>query len=121
MRFCPEWVFSMIAALIAQRYLQTNLSLRAYSIKNPEILNGGYDDTFDLTLAAKDLRLAMELANDVDAKLTFTADVTDFYSRAEAEFGPTAPHLMAMRAIENLNGLVLHEVQQSQSEGANPR
>jgi 3-hydroxyisobutyrate dehydrogenase-like beta-hydroxyacid dehydrogenase len=33
----------------------------------PEILNGGYDDTFDLTLAAKDLRLAMELASTVGA------------------------------------------------------
>jgi 3-hydroxyisobutyrate dehydrogenase-like beta-hydroxyacid dehydrogenase len=86
----------------------------------PEILNGGYDGTFDLTLAAKDLRLAMELAADVDAKLAFTADVTDFYARAEAEFGAHAPHLMAMRAIENVNSLVLHEVQQSQSEGANP-
>ncbi len=86
----------------------------------PEILDGGYDDTFDLTLAAKDLRLAMELAADVDAKLAFTADVTDFYARAESEFGAHAPHLMAMRAIENVNSLVLHEVQQSQSEGANP-
>ncbi len=76
----------------------------------PEILNGGYDDTFDLTLAAKDLRLAMELAGDVDAKLAFTAEVTGFYARAESEFGAGAPHLMAMRAIENLNGLVLHEV-----------
>lgn len=42
MRFCPEWVFSMIAALIAQRYLQTNLSLRAYSIKYAEILSERY-------------------------------------------------------------------------------
>ena len=87
----------------------------------PEILNGGYDDTFDLTLAAKDLRLAMELAADVDAKLQFTADVTDFYAAAEAEFGPTAPHLMAMRSIENLNDLVLHEVNRTTSnEGSAP-
>ncbi len=75
----------------------------------PEILNGGYDDTFDLTLAAKDLRLAMELASAVGATLTFTAEVTEFYAAAEAEFGPTAPHLMAMRRIEDLNQLVLHE------------
>ena len=75
----------------------------------PEILNGGYDDTFDLTLAAKDLRLAMELASTVGATLTFTAEVTEFYAAAEAEFGPTAPHLMAMRRIENLNQLVLHD------------
>lgn len=76
----------------------------------PEILDGGYDDTFDLTLAAKDLRLAMELASTVDAKLTFTSSVADFYAAAEIEFGPGAPHLMAMRSIENLNGVVLHEL-----------
>jgi 3-hydroxyisobutyrate dehydrogenase-like beta-hydroxyacid dehydrogenase len=87
----------------------------------PEILNGGYDATFDLTLAAKDLRLAMELAADVGAKLQFTADVTDLYAAAEAEFGPTAPHLMAMRSIENLNDLVLHEVDRTtNNEGSAP-
>lgn len=79
----------------------------------PEILSGGYDDTFDLTLAAKDLRLAMELAVTVDAKLTFTARIAAFYEAAEVEFGPTAPHLMAMRSIENLNGVVLHELDAS--------
>lgn len=76
----------------------------------PEILNGGYDDTFDLTLAAKDLRLAMELASTVGATLAFTGQVSEFYAAAEAEFGPTAPHLMAMRRIEDSNDLVLHEV-----------
>jgi 3-hydroxyisobutyrate dehydrogenase-like beta-hydroxyacid dehydrogenase len=86
----------------------------------PEILNGGYDATFDLTLAAKDLRLAMELAATVGAKLEFTADVTDFYAAAEAEFGPDAPHLMAMRSIENLNDLVLHEVPRPHDERGTP-
>ncbi|MEO8265984.1 MAG: NAD(P)-dependent oxidoreductase [Ilumatobacteraceae bacterium] len=79
----------------------------------PEILNGGYDNTFDLTLAAKDLRLALELATTVGATLAFTAHVSEFYAAAEAEFGPTAPHLMAMRQIEDANELVLHDVQQS--------
>ncbi|MEP7204241.1 MAG: NAD(P)-dependent oxidoreductase [Ilumatobacteraceae bacterium] len=86
----------------------------------PEILNGCYDDTFDLTLAAKDLRLAMDLASTVGATLTFTADVSQFYAAAEAEFGPTAPHLMAMRRIEDANELVLHEVQQSLSAKGTP-
>ncbi|MEO7369984.1 MAG: NAD(P)-dependent oxidoreductase [Ilumatobacteraceae bacterium] len=86
----------------------------------PEILNGCYDDTFDLTLAAKDLRLAMELASTVSAELPFTAGVTEFYAVAEAEFGPTAPHLMAMRRIEDANDLVLHEIQQSMNVRGTP-
>jgi 3-hydroxyisobutyrate dehydrogenase-like beta-hydroxyacid dehydrogenase len=75
----------------------------------PELLNGGYDDTFDLTLAAKDLRLAMQLAGDVGATLHFTADVNDVYAIAESRFGPNAPHLMAMQTIEDDNDLRLHE------------
>lgn len=75
----------------------------------PEILAGTYDASFDLTLAAKDLRLALELAEDVGATLDFTARVSELYRDAEARFGPMAPHLIAMREIEEANDLVLHE------------
>lgn len=75
----------------------------------PELLNGGYDDTFDLGLAAKDLRLARGLAEQVGAKLAFTADVGRLYDAAEDEFGFDAPHLMAMQRIERDNDLTLHE------------
>jgi len=75
----------------------------------PEILNGGYDDTFDLDLAAKDLRLAMELATDVDATLPFMQQVTDFYAGTVERFGPKAPHLIAMQALERQNNLILHQ------------
>jgi 3-hydroxyisobutyrate dehydrogenase len=81
----------------------------------PEILDGSYDPTFDLTLAAKDLRLAMRLAADVGATLPFTGSVRDFYDAAEATFGPHAPHLMAVRSIENANGLVLHQYESDRS------
>ncbi len=81
----------------------------------PELLNGGYDDTFDLGLAAKDLRLALALADTVGADLRFTAEVSDLYALAEAEFGFDAPHLMAMRAIERNNDLVLHRSDQHSS------
>jgi 3-hydroxyisobutyrate dehydrogenase-like beta-hydroxyacid dehydrogenase len=74
----------------------------------PELLNGGYDDTFDLGLAAKDLRLALELAENVGATLPFTAGVSNLYAAAEATFGFEAPHLMAMQAIERDNDLILH-------------
>lgn len=75
----------------------------------PEILNGRYDDTFDLGLAAKDLRLAMELAQTVGARLDFTQAVTDLYAKAESSFGFSAPHLMAMQSIERHNELILSE------------
>lgn len=75
----------------------------------PEILSGGYDATFDLTLAVKDLRLATELAHDVGATIDFTADVFRHYQEAEERFGSHAPHLMAVRSIEDANDLVLHQ------------
>ncbi len=75
----------------------------------PEILNGKYDDTFDLGLAAKDLRLTMELAHTVGARLDFTQAVADLYAAAETSFGFGAPHLMAMQEIERHNGLILSE------------
>jgi len=82
----------------------------------PEILNGGYDDTFALELAAKDLRLAMDLAADVGAELPFMGDVSAFYDRAVEDFGPEAPHLIAVQNIERRNDLILHEVATSTSE-----
>lgn len=75
----------------------------------PELLNGGYDDTFDLGLAAKDLRLALGLADQVGADLSFTTDVARLYDAAEHEFGFAAPHLQAMQMIERTNELNLHE------------
>lgn len=75
----------------------------------PEILNGRYDDTFDLGLAAKDLRLTMELAHMVGAKLDFTQAVSDLYASAEASFGFSAPHLMALQTIERHNEMLLSE------------
>ena len=75
----------------------------------PELLNGGYDGTFDLGLAAKDLRLALGLAEHVGADLAFTADVGRLYDAAESQFGFHAPHLIAMRRIEDANALTLQE------------
>ncbi len=82
----------------------------------PELLNGGYDNTFDLGLAVKDLCLALGLAEQVGARLPFTAEVGRLYDAAEAEFGYGAPHLMAMQRIEHDNELILHE----RANGATP-
>ncbi len=75
----------------------------------PEILNGGYDDTFALELAVKDLRLASEMAATVGAELPFTENVLDLYRSTVETFGASAPHLIAMQAIERANQLILHE------------
>ena len=80
----------------------------------PEILNGGYDDTFDLNLAVKDLRLASELGGTVEATLPFMESVLSFYREAEDNYGPTAPHLIAMQDLERMNDLILHEQQTDQ-------
>ncbi len=42
MRYCPEWVYSVVAALIAQRYLVSNLGMRAFAIKYAEVLSQRY-------------------------------------------------------------------------------
>lgn len=86
----------------------------------PELLNGGYDDTFALELAAKDLRLASEMARDVGADLPFTERVLDLYRSTVETFGGAAPHLMAMQAIERANDLVLHDQMTATSPGATP-
>lgn len=75
----------------------------------PEILAGTYDASFPISHAAKDMRLAIELADAVGANLPFMADVRDVYTRTEEEFGPQAPHLLAAQLSERENALLLHE------------
>ncbi|MEM7091950.1 MAG: NAD(P)-dependent oxidoreductase [Actinomycetota bacterium] len=82
----------------------------AADVYGPEILAGTYDASFPLSHAAKDLRLAMELADTLGLDLPFTADVSRLYAEAEATFGSTAAHCLAAQLIERTNGLVLHEV-----------
>ncbi len=76
----------------------------------PEILSGGYDDTFDLKLAVKDLRLASELGAVVGTTLPFMDQVFDLYRDAEKSFGGDTPHLLAMQMLERMNDLILHKL-----------
>ena len=76
----------------------------------PEILAGTYDASFPISHAAKDMRLAMELARTVGAELPFMERVAELYAQTEADYGPTAAHLLAAQLIEKANDLVLHEV-----------
>jgi hypothetical protein len=50
----------------------------------------------------------MELAGELGASLPFTDSVSGFYDDAEVRYGPHAPHLMAVRSIEDANDMVLH-------------
>jgi len=74
----------------------------------PEILAGTYDPTFPISHAAKDMRLAMELADVVGADLPFTTKVAELYFETEAQFGPDAAHCLAAQIIERRNDLILH-------------
>lgn len=75
----------------------------------PEILAGTYDESFPISHAAKDMRLAMEMAETLGADLPFTARVAELYAETEAEFGPDAAHCLAAQLIERRNDLILHE------------
>lgn len=75
----------------------------------PEILAGTYDASFPISHAAKDMRLAMELADAVGVNLPFMSDVRDLYARTEAEYGSDSPHLLAAQLLERANDLVLHQ------------
>ncbi len=75
----------------------------------PEILAGTYDASFPISHAAKDMRLATELAASVGADLPFMAEVAALYADTESAYGPTAAHLLAAQLRERANDLVLHE------------
>ena len=75
----------------------------------PEILDGGYDSTFDLGLADKDLRLALGVADTVGAALPNLLAVAELYRQSLGTHGFDAPHLIAMQTIEQANGLIFHQ------------
>ncbi len=59
--------------------------------------------------------MATELADAVGATVEFTEATRSLYDLAEARFGPNAPHLTAMRCIEDENQLVLHHLSRTPS------
>lgn len=80
-------------------------------IYGPEILAGTYDTSFPISHAAKDMRLAMELAASVGADLPFTERVAELYAETEATFGAGAAHCLAAQIIERRNNMILHELE----------
>ena len=74
-------------------------------VYGPEIVAGTYDESFSLALAAKDMRLAMEMAATMGVDLPFMARVAERYAAAEAHYGSAAPHLLAAQITETDNDL----------------
>ena len=79
-------------------------------VYGPEIVAGTYDESFSIALAAKDMRLAMEMASTMGADLPFMARVAERYAAAEAHYGPAAPHLLAAQITETANELIFSEL-----------
>jgi len=73
----------------------------------PCILDGNYDPSFELGLALKDMRLAMELADTLGIELPMSALVTDTYSDAVDKYGAEANHVIAVRLLEEANNTFL--------------
>ena len=78
-------------------------------VYGPEIVAGTYDESFSIALAAKDMRLAMDMASTMDADLPFMARVAERYAAAEAHYGSAAPHLLAAQMTETANELIFSE------------
>ena len=79
-------------------------------VYGPEIVAGTYDESFSLALAAKDMRLAMEMASTMGVDLPFMARVAERYAAAEAHYGSAAPHLLAAQITETDNDLRFSEM-----------
>lgn len=92
---------------LIQNSAGSSYSATAYG---PEILAGTYDASFPIGHAAKDMRLAMEMAATVGADLPFMARVAELYAETEAEYGADAAHCLAAQLIERRNDLILHDL-----------
>ncbi len=73
----------------------------------PPILNGDYDPSFTVGLAHKDMKLAMEMAENLGITLPMCKLTTDTYARAVHHFGFEANHLKAVRLLEEDNDTFL--------------
>jgi 3-hydroxyisobutyrate dehydrogenase-like beta-hydroxyacid dehydrogenase len=98
----PATMLDLIQHSAGSSYVATNYG--------PEILAGTYDASFPIGHAAKDMRLASELASTVGADVPTMIDIAALYAEAEAVFGPTAPHLLAAQLRERANNMILSDL-----------
>ena len=69
----------------------------------PPILAGDYDPSFTVGLAHKDMKLAEQMAQNLDIDLPMCNLTTQTYARAIEEYGFDANHLKAVRLLEQDN------------------
>ncbi|MGH1543155.1 MAG: NAD(P)-dependent oxidoreductase [Arenicella sp.] len=66
----------------------------------PKVLDGSYDPSFSLGLAAKDMRLITELGKHLGVELVLADKVYETYQLATETFGDAAPHLNIIKLLE---------------------
>ena len=76
--------------------------------RGARILNAGeYGERFPLRLVAKDLRLALELADSTDVPAELSQTTARIYERARRHLGDGAGEMGAVRLYEELTGTLL--------------
>lgn len=73
----------------------------------PKVLDGSYDPSFTLGLAAKDMRLITGLGRHLEVPLALAESVNSRYAEAVESFGAEQPHLQIVKLIEQEVGLKL--------------
>jgi 3-hydroxyisobutyrate dehydrogenase-like beta-hydroxyacid dehydrogenase len=69
----------------------------------PPILDGGYDPSFTVGLAHKDMKLAADMAASLGLRLPLCELTKETYARAIEAYGFEANHLKAVRLLEEDN------------------
>ncbi|GBQ03791.1 3-hydroxyisobutyrate dehydrogenase [Streptomyces spongiicola] len=69
--------------------------------------HGDYDESFAMSLACKDLGLAVDLAREVGVPVELSALVEQVYRRGRAAYGDLAGEMIPMKLYEDVAGLEL--------------
>jgi 3-hydroxyisobutyrate dehydrogenase-like beta-hydroxyacid dehydrogenase len=70
----------------------------------PKVLDGSYDPSFTLGLAAKDMRLITQQGQHLGVNLHLGKQVYQTYQQACEKYGPDQPHLSVLKLIEDEAG-----------------
>ena len=73
----------------------------------PMIFDGSYDPSFSLELVCKDIRLAVELARDLDVPVELAALTEQICHRARIQYGGGEPILKIVKLLEDATGVEL--------------
>ena len=73
----------------------------------PMIFDGSYDPSFSLKLVCKDIRLAVELAGNLDVPVELAALTEQICNRARIQYGEDEPILKIVKLLEDAAGVEL--------------